>query len=294
MKRWKKTSALVILMLMLASCILGGCGEKGPLTARPPKSLKVLAVGGSFSIDTMEYLYDIATAAGVKEVVLGNLYNGGCSLQRHVLFYKSQQTGYSYYKNTDGEWNVTDNYTLSEALADEEWDYISLQQTSALSGLPESYETALPELISIVREKCPETPLMWHMTWAYQQDYESDAFKDYNSDQMTMYNGIVNCLNECVDKQEVFEFVIPVGTAIQNARTSFLGDTLTRDGLHLDEQIGRYIGGLTWYAAITNSSIEKIDYNPAPEMITDEMMEAAKEAVTNAILNPREVTESTY
>ena len=37
------------------------------------KSLKILAVGNSFSVDGMEYLYQIAKNAGVEEIILGNL-----------------------------------------------------------------------------------------------------------------------------------------------------------------------------------------------------------------------------
>lgn len=38
--------------------------------------------------------------------------------------------------------------------------------------------------------------------------------------------------------------IIPTGTAIQNARTSFVGDHMNRDGYHLDLKIGRYTAAL--------------------------------------------------
>ena len=90
-----------------------------------------------------------------------------------------------------------------------------------------------------------------------------------------------------------FDIVIPCMTSIQNARTSFMGDTLTRDGYHLDYYIGRYIAGLTWYAAITGGSVDGITYNPSTAKITDDMLRAAKEAVTTAIKTPLAVTQST-
>ena len=47
--------------------------------------------------------------------------------------------------------------------------------------------------------------------------------------------------------------IIPSGTAIQNARTTSLGqdsNALTRDGLHLTLGVGRYIAAMSWYESI--------------------------------------------
>ena len=46
--------------------------------------MKVLAIGNSFSDDSMEYLYPVLQALGVENISLGNLYIGGCEVQRHV------------------------------------------------------------------------------------------------------------------------------------------------------------------------------------------------------------------
>jgi hypothetical protein len=109
---------------------------------------------------------------------------------------------------------------------------------------------------------------------------------------MKMYNQILDCVQNCVLPDERISFVIPAGTAIQNARTSFLGDTLTRDGFHLDKQIGRYIAGMCWYAAITRSPVAEIDFNPAKLQISDDMIAVAKEAAENAVADPYNVTQS--
>ena len=256
-----------------------------------PKSLKILAIGNSFSTDSMEYLYQIMKDGGVEQIVLGNLYYGGCSLDQHYSFAKADSASYKYYKNTSGKWVATADYKMSTALADEEWDYVSLQQTSKTCGLTNSYGK-LDELIDIVKAACPNAKLIWNMTWAYQQDSTHSSFPNYNNDQMTMYNMIINVVNEVIAPLN-FDIVIPCMTSIQNARTSFMGDTLTRDGYHMDYYIGRYILGLTWYAAITGGSVDAITYNPSTGKINEDMMKAAKEAVTTAIAKPLEVTKST-
>ena len=259
--------------------------------AEPPKSIKILAIGNSFSTDSMEYLYNILKAGGVEDIVLGNLYYGGCSLDQHYQFAKNDSASYTYYKHTGRGWVKTADYKMSQSLVDEKWDYVSLQQTSKTCGLTNSYGK-LDEMIAIVKEKCPDAKLIWNMTWAYQQDSTHSSFPNYQNDQMTMYNMIINVVNEVITPLG-FDVMIPCMTSIQNARTSFMGDTLTRDGYHLDYYIGRYIAGLTWYAAITGCSVEGIDYNPSTAKITDDMLRAAKEAVTTAIAKPLAVTQST-
>ena len=256
-----------------------------------PKSLKILAIGNSFSTDSMQYLYEIMKAGGVEEIVLGNLYYAGCSLDQHYQFGRTDSASYTYYKNTGRGWVKTESYKMSQSLTDEKWDYVSLQQTSKTCGLANSYGK-LDEMIEMVKEKCPDAKLIWNMTWAYQQDSTHSSFPNYNNDQMTMYNMIIDVVNTVIAPLN-FDIVIPCMTSVQNARTSFMGDTLTRDGYHLDYYIGRYIAGLTWYAAITGGDVDTITYNPSSAKITDDMLKAAKEAVKTAIATPLAVTQST-
>ncbi len=257
-----------------------------------PKSLKILAVGNSFSTDSMQYLFGILENAGVESITLGNLYYGGCSLAQHVTFAKNNSASYTYYKNTSGEWVSTKSYTIENALADEEWDFISLQQTSKTCGIKSSYNIYLNDLVTYVKGKCPNAKLIWNMTWAYQQDSTHASFPNYDKDQKKMYDMIIDVMNDCIISDTRFDLYIPCMTSIQNARTSFLGDTLTRDGYHLDYYIGRYIAGLTWFASITGLPVDDITYNPDDAKISVDMLAVAKESVANAMKTPLAVTES--
>lgn len=262
-----------------------------PPAVEVPKSLKILAIGNSFSTDSMQYLCQLLKAAGVEKVVLGNLYYGGCTLAQHLAYAKADSGSYTYYKTTSGAWSNTKNAKMSTALTDEEWDYISFQQSSKTSGLVDSYST-LSALTDIVRAKVPGAKFMWNMTWAYQSDSTHASFPNYDRSQSKMYSMIVDCVKQKILTNEEFKIVIPCGTSIQNARSSFLGDTLTRDGYHLDYNIGRYIAGLTWCAAITGVDVDKVNFNPSPSAISDDMIKVAREAVKNAIAKPLEVTKS--
>ena len=64
-----------------------------------PKSIKILAIGNSFSSDATEYLWNMLDAAGIEEVVIGNLYIGGCSLDTHWSNMSSNSGAYTFYRS---------------------------------------------------------------------------------------------------------------------------------------------------------------------------------------------------
>ena len=110
-------------------------------------TLRILAIGNSFSDDAVEwYLHDIAAADGVV-MIIGNMYIPGCSLERHLGNSRTGSTDYSYRKiGADGVRRVTPGYCLEEALADEKWDYVTMQQSSPISGIFSTWEASLPQL----------------------------------------------------------------------------------------------------------------------------------------------------
>ena len=258
------------------------------------KSMKILAIGNSFSEDALYYLYEIARTAGYEDVTLGNLYIGSCTLDTHFANITGNRAEYKYQKNVSGTKTETPSTTMLEGIEDEDWDIITLQQGSGSSGLPETYGH-LEDLITYIHEHKtnPDAKLGWHLTWAYEGDSTHQDFANYDNDQMTMYHAIIDTVRQEVLPLDAFDFIIPSGTAIQNSRTSFVGDTLTHDGFHLSRPYGRYIAGLTWLETLTGIDAETIDWYPA-EDVDLVRLEAAYEAVSNACDNPYAVTQSSY
>ena len=255
--------------------------------------MKILAIGNSFSIDAMEHLYGIMEDGGVKNIVLGNLYIAGCPIKTHVNNLVNNAENYQNYKNTDGTWVETADFSANEALGQEEWDIISIQQNSGASGKTSSYKE-LETLINHIKSVQPTAKIVWHMTWAYAQNSTSTGFANYNGDQITMYNAIIGCVENIIVPNNSISKVVPVGTAMQNLRTSYIGDTLNRDGNHLSYGMGRYTAALTWYAALTGNSIDGITFVPENYPEIADNLPAIKDAVNKAIANPYEVTQSAY
>jgi hypothetical protein len=181
---------------------------------------------------------------------------------------------------------------ITDGVCTQDWEVVSMQQASHDSGLTETYQP-LPTLIEFVRANVKKgVKLAWNMTWAYQQDTTHFGFANYANDQKTMYESILNAVKTCVLPTQEFSLLFPVGTAVQNARTSYLGDTLTRDGFHLSIPFGRYIAALTWGRVLTGKSVEGIAY--APEGVDEKLKAIAIESVENAVKAPFEVTQSRF
>ena len=265
--------------------------QEVPVVEPEPEPLKILAIGNSFSQDAVEqYLWDMFNAIG-EEVIIGNMYIGGCSLERHWNNAENNSASYEYRKVVNGNKTNTKNYSLEMALADENWDYISLQQASDYSGMYDKYEPYLGNLIKYVQEHSsnPHMQLMFHQTWAYSKDSGHSAFPNYGKDQMVMYEGIVDASKRSMENHAEIKLLIPSGTAIQNGRTTSIGDEWDRDGYHLNTAYGRFAAACTWYETITGK--DSRDNSWRPSSVSAEQAVIARTAAHNAVLNPYEVTD---
>lgn len=254
------------------------------------KVLKVLAIGNSFSEDGIEnYLYELAQADG-KQIIIGNMYIGGASVELHVKNSREDKASYSYRKiGRDGKKVTTKDVSISQAIADEDWDYISLQQASPFSGQYAIIMKDLPELITYVNSlKKPHTKLFYHQTWAYQKDSNHKGFANYDNNQLKMYAAIAQTSKK-IGKTKDFAMVIPAGTAIQNARTSSQGDSYTRDGYHLELTFGRFTAACTWYEKLFKKDVRKNTYKPAT--ISKKQAQIAKQAAHKAVKKPFKISK---
>ena len=279
MKQYKIVVICMCILLLLA----GGVYAQ-------QKTVRILAIGNSFSQDAVEqYLHELAEAEGISTII-GNMFIGGCSLERHVKNARDNAPAYAYRKiGTDGKKREKGKMSLETVLADEDWDYVSLQQASPFSGMYETYEASLPELIEYVKARLPKkTKLMLHQTWAYASTSKHSGFKNYNCNQLIMYQAIADAVKKAAKANKI-KIVIPSGTAIQNARTSFIGDHLNRDGYHLDVKIGRYTAACTWFERIFKHNVVGNPYTP--EGLDEARKAVAQKAAHAAVKHPYKVTD---
>jgi len=229
--------------------------------------IKILAIGNSFSQDATAYLYPIAKTAG-KEIKVVNLYIGGCSLKTHWMNIQEDAALYDYELN--GVYTGR-KISIREALLEEKWDYVTLQQVSSDSGILDTFYPYISFVLDYIREYAPDARQLLHETWAYEIDSDHSGFISYGKDQQTMYEAIQRTYQELTKRLSLS--VIPCGTIIQKLRSCPAFDygnggiSLCRDGFHMSITYGRYALAATWYEFILKENIMK---NPFLPPISDE------------------------
>lgn len=258
---------------------------------------KILAVGNSFSYDAiLQELLPVVRSGG-DDIVVGFPYKGGTTLQLHWQYMTDKTQIYNYYKISNGAITSTGANSRcfdDDIIASEPWDIVVIQTDHNYSGAYSHYFPYLNNIITYLREHLTNKNAKFYlyMTWAY-QDGSPKMIELINkglyTDQADQYAKITDCATRAAIESGIgADNIIPAGTAVQNGRTSYIGDAYNRDGYHLDLLHGRYTASLAWYAKIFGKSPFDVSYKPAD--MSEFCATMCKTAVEKAIENPMSVT----
>ncbi len=223
--------------------------------------LRILAIGNSFSEDSVYYLHQILSDAGIENQVI-NLYIGGCPLERHWKNIERNARDYQYQVNGVR----TDRYvSIQDVLKETTWDVIVTHQSSHDSGWMDTYEPFLGNLIAYLKKQAPGAKLFLNKTWAYEKTSSHEHFGRYNRSQQEMYTRLSRAYAAMAEKYELP--LIPSGDLIQKLReTEYFNDTgkysICRDGYHMHYLYGRYALGCMWAKAIAGVSLKANGFVP--------------------------------
>lgn len=288
--------------------------------------LKILAIGNSFAVDPTHLLYEVYRAENPgKQIVIGVLNQSGASLSDHVNNLNRNLGSYYYHKLDSGiyagsgKWKITSKVTLLEALRDEQWDVVTMQQASGSTPDSDSYNSDIGIIRNYVAGGLGYVPkFAWNFTWAYADDDELlntntaqfvANFKNNYGTSEAMYNLINQAVQKkIIDGNYSFDYLMPVGTAIQNARINGLtAKELHRDALHLNN-LGRLIAAYTWFCelegydgttkALTDIKLTTVpaalaltgEYSNGVAQLDDATKALIIESVNNAMKNKMAVT----
>lgn len=257
------------------------------------EEIKILSISNSYGKNALWQLYDICKLEGVKNIDIAVMYIAGCSLDKHWENIQNNNAEYEVFRNNNGVWTSTKNCTIDSLLGEGDWDIITTQNSSGLSGKADGYQN-LNNVADYIKSKSPNSKLVWHLIWGYQNGSEWLKPTTYNGDENVMYNSIIDCTNNIVAPSGKFDSIAPIGTAIINARTSKLKNTVhAADGSHLSEELGFYVAALTWYCHLTGASPYDTNF-AASSRLSNDQMNVVLESVKNAIANPYKETKSYY
>lgn len=333
-KNFKRFLCLFLAVVMLLP-IFAGCAkdeekqeETKATPTEPPeeaKVLKVLTLGHSLAVDACHMLNLVANAEGYESMVIGTLYYSGCPLNKHVQYLTDDEPAYNLYISSTEKPNMapetTDGVTMKYALNYEYWDIIVMMGGVFEVAKSETYTNGdIQTIQNYVKENVvnPNFKFAWHMPWAFPVDRDLQLTKDndsyhknyeeYDQDRSKLYNAMTKCVGDHIVTDETFDFLIPSGTALENALSSYMTEKdLHRDYAHASD-FGRLIAAYTWYCKLAGiEQLEEIKLDKVPKqffksipagspdwVLTDHEKELIIESVNNALKEPLKMTQSQF
>ena len=238
--------------------------------------MKILAIANSFGVDATRYLHGIARAAG-DNIKVVTLYIGGCSLYRHYRNMLSEERAYNLYVNgMDTGFKVS----MKEALLSDEWDIVTIQQSSPNSGKEETFHPFLEEISAYAKKCAPKAKQYMHMTWSYSSEFDIQKKAGYaNREEMIPrvekgYFLMADCIKA--------DGIIPSLYAM-NALYEELGEAVYRDKYHCSLGVARYMLGCVWYMTLMGKSIDGNTFRDFDVEVSEHEVDAAQRCAKFAV-----------
>lgn len=335
----KKYLLLIVGILSLLTKIIVSCSGEEELNRiqyrdRTSKEIiRLLSIGNSYSQDALAYVPFIMRNMGVDvDILIGILMQSSSSLKMHVDNFEKESAVYTFYLYDGGSyWKNYGSKTIQWTLDNCNWDIVSLQQSSHAAPTWSEYQPWCNKLINYVR-RYVDYPVryIWYQTPT--RSAQSNSGVNWSDDIINKYYEKTAENSQRILEETVCETVVPIGTAIQNARsiaaikalgdyannplnTSGLGYLTPNDGVHLQEglpcQIAAYtfvlslleLYGLGQYSIIGETTRVTAEWAsdksiPGPHgpyiSSTDENCFIAQECAIMAMKHPFEVTDMNY
>lgn len=207
--------------------------------------VRILAIGNSYSQHALAYVPFLLKNINPNLLIdIGLMYIGGSSLQQHLDNLNSGRESYMYYKFNSyaSSWTDGKPKSIQGALDEQEWDIVLLHQQSTASV---DYTTYTP-VNDIIDGICNYINYGVKFGWVL----TPSSSKGASDSEILEKQKKISINAQAVLDDTPCEFVIPVGTAIQKARTTelnALGDSgkLMADGIHLQEGLPCQIASYT-------------------------------------------------
>lgn len=236
--------------------------------AQAIKTIKLLSIGNSYSQDALAYVPFIMQNMGADvDYQIGILMKSSATLDGHIENFLNEAEVYTFYMYNGGtSWQNLGLRSIQWALDNYDWDLVSLQQSSQSAYNWSTYQPACNRLVNLIGAYVDQTiKFIWYQPYARPARTNSGA--NYSDDVITEhYENTAGASLKLFD-ETAMEYVVPVGTAVQNARTissikamgaystnqyntSGLGYCACVDGVHLQEGLPCQIAAYTFIMSL--------------------------------------------
>ena len=232
---------MFILVLFSSSCSAEGADDPFYTPERAKtieKEYHILVIGDSFSRDAFSYAPSvIENICPHLAVDMKILYLGGKALNYHMSYLKNNKFfTLDSYDPYSGRWSTQYNCVIGEeVVCEKNWDLVILQEGSNTIRSFEKTQPHVSQLTEYIRLRQPFAKIAFMLSPSKPDG--SPALGELTSDQAWEMNAATT--SKLLENNDV-EYIIPCGTAIQNARQTIVdkhGDFghLSYDGDHLQE-----------------------------------------------------------
>lgn len=254
-------------------------------------NVNVLFFGHSFGQDSINYVPELASSAGIGNLRICLFLVGNCSLENH---YNKLQGGEGPYTCKVSEPGTTvyktSSMLSSEAIRKYKWDYVVLQTSLENEGRYETVQPWLDKMIAAITEaqkdEFDSTPeFCWNLFWPISTLLENKPSNEKAFYRLSFYEQssakaweAYKKTAERILKETSVTRIIPTGQAVMDLRASSFNTEdkkqFTRDGYHMSYNYGRYIAACAFYESliapvfrkkvIKNKFVPKLDKYPLP------------------------------
>ena len=249
------------------------------------ESIKALAIGNSLTEEATAYLHTAFSAIGVNDIKIGAYIS-----ENALSAYADEITSDSF--SLTGAYTLCDNgvsgtaeqLTLKAAAEKAEWDVVILQSSSQ-----DLNNTEFNKTIAAIKKCFPNAKLAYYGTAVPFGDDTHYAKHTDISDK-----AVLNVIDSV-------DYYIPAGTAIENCRTSYLGNRLKIsggsiiDGFQSDNgtmsETAKLIAAMTFAEELCDQ-VADWKYDSFSDVIKNETeFKIVKAAVRRAVMRPYRVTQ---
>lgn len=295
------------------------------------KKIRMLLIGNSATDDALSYVPFIMQNMGVDvDFQIGIAMMSSSTLEDHLDNFENETAAYGFRLYTEGtSWQNYPSKTIQWMLDNYQWDIVSLQQAGPQKI--DTYQPYLNQLINLISGYV-DYPIkfIWYQTHIFSAQNNGGAPRSEAT--ITEYYEAEAEYTQGILENTLCEYVVPVSTAIQNARgiitLKTIGDYANNpnnetgfgylnyyDGVHLQEGLPCQIAAYTFILAILDIyGFKEYSINGETTRVTSDWTQGknipsphgdpvgstdanclmAQKCAIMAIKNPFEVTDMSY
>ena len=256
------------------------------------KQLSILTIGSSYTNESNKYLYDILKDIGYESIKVANLYIDNVTLEDNYNNIMNNNSTYKYVENENGIITINENYNAITAFSERNWDHVIIH-----GSIDAAERTQYDKLFSyaiLLNYYLFDSNLYWYSGWAWSDVTTLKDFEKYGSNDVMLENITENM--KIAKNTSFIKNIIPVSTAIKNARISGMTEnliTINRNTYNnLSEGIGSYLSSMMIVKTLFNIDLSTIEFYP--EIIDIKYKKIIINSVNNAYDSPYTFMKSNY